>query len=118
MSSQSLSSCEKNIGDDQFRYDMGTREALFNLLILAQKCYDQHRDIFICYIDSEKAFDRIKHDLLMEFLYRLRLDKKDYALLRNFYCNQSVRIGYLNKYTFTGAFDKAALLCYSIYIQN
>ncbi|XP_060533802.1 craniofacial development protein 2-like [Cylas formicarius] len=55
------SKCEANIADDQFgfRSEMGTREALFSLLVLAQKCYDQQRDIFICFIDFEKAFDRV-----------------------------------------------------------
>ncbi|XP_060534506.1 uncharacterized protein LOC132706926 [Cylas formicarius] len=71
---------------------MGTREALFSLLVLAQKCYDQQRDIFICLIDFEKAFDRVRHDLLIESLRGVGLDEKDNALIQNLYCNQSARI--------------------------
>ncbi|KAL3278231.1 hypothetical protein HHI36_013569 [Cryptolaemus montrouzieri] len=87
------SKCEANIGDDQFgfRSGMGTREALFSLLVLAQKCYDQQRDIFICFIDFEKAFDRVRHDL-MESLRGVGLDGKDITLIQNLYWNQRARI--------------------------
>lgn len=86
--------CESIIGNDQFgfRAGMGTREALFNLLVLAQKCYDQQKDIFICFIDFEKAFDRVRHDLLLERLKEVGLDGKDIRLLENLYWNQKARI--------------------------
>lgn len=71
---------------------MGTREALFSLLVLAQKCFDQQKDLFICFIDFEKAFDRVRHDLLMDSLRSAGLDERDVNLLRDLYWNQSARI--------------------------
>ena len=41
----------------------GTREALFGLNVLLQKCRDQSQNL--CFIDYEKAFDRVKHTELI-----------------------------------------------------
>ncbi|KAH1028337.1 hypothetical protein HUJ05_001698, partial [Dendroctonus ponderosae] len=40
-----------------FRQGFGTREALFSLTSLLQKCRDHERDVFLYFRDYEKAFD-------------------------------------------------------------
>lgn len=51
---------EAEIGNTQFgfRNGMGTREALFGINMLAQTCLDMNQDLYLCYIDFEKAFDK------------------------------------------------------------
>lgn len=53
-----------------FLYGFGTRELLLSLTVLAQKCKDQRKDIFICFIDYEKDFDKVRDTILLECLAR------------------------------------------------
>jgi len=55
--------CEALMLDTQFgfRGGFGTRDALFTLQVLVQRCRDVNKDVFLCFIDYEKAFDRVQH---------------------------------------------------------
>ncbi|CAF4958238.1 unnamed protein product [Pieris macdunnoughi] len=59
--------CDAQISESQFgfRSGVGTREALFSLNVLVQKCRDLQTDVIICFVDYEKAFDRVKHEVLL-----------------------------------------------------
>ncbi|GJQ68836.1 hypothetical protein Trydic_g6036 [Trypoxylus dichotomus] len=61
---------ESIISSEQFRSrnGLGEKEAPFSLQILSQKCDGRRRGLHICFIDFERAFDRINHDKLFEFL--------------------------------------------------
>lgn len=89
--------CEQNISPEQFgfRLGLGTREALFGLTVLLQKCRDQRKDVYMCFIDYEKAFDRIKHPTLLQLLQKQGLDYEDIRLIKNLYWEQRgfVRFG-------------------------
>ena len=86
--------CEEEIGRDQFgfRSGMGTREALFCVNVLCQKCYDQQKDVFLCFVDFEKAFDRVNHEKMLKALKDIGLDTKDFAIIRNLYYHQNAKI--------------------------
>jgi len=51
-----------------FKKSMGTRDVLFCLQVLFQRCRDMNCDIFACFIDYQKAFDRIKHEKMIDVL--------------------------------------------------
>uniref|UniRef100_A0A8D8UNP4 Craniofacial development protein 2 n=1 Tax=Cacopsylla melanoneura TaxID=428564 RepID=A0A8D8UNP4_9HEMI len=82
---------EQNISDNQFgfRMGLGTREALFSIQTLIQKHRDNNNDAYICFIDFEKAFDRIKHDKMIDILEDIGLNEKDIRIIKNLYWNQS-----------------------------
>jgi len=71
--------CERNIGSTQFgfRRGLGTREALVATQVLIQNFNDQRKDKMLCFIDYEKAFDRVQHPKLIQILNRLDIDQKD-----------------------------------------
>lgn len=46
----------------------------------------------MCFIDYEKAFDNVKHNLLISYLRDLGLDGKDIRLISNLYWNQKAEI--------------------------
>ena len=50
--------CDQYVGEEQFgfRLGYGTREALFGLNVLLQKCKDQSQEVHLCFIGYEKAF--------------------------------------------------------------
>ena len=43
---------------------------------------------YLCFIDYEKAFDRVKHVKIIECMANLDIDGKDISLLRNLYWKQ------------------------------
>ena len=53
------------------------------------------RDVFLCFIDYQKAFDTVRHEEMMRMLARLEVDGKDLRLIRNMYYQQkaAVRVG-------------------------
>lgn len=86
--------CERDISDSQFgfRQGLGTREAIVATQVLVQNCHDQRRDVCLCFIDYEKAFDRVQHHKLMQLLKRLDIDQKDIRCIENLYWNQTAQI--------------------------
>lgn len=86
--------CEGTIGDSQFdfREDLGTREAIVATQVLVQNCYDQRKNICLCFIDYEKAFDRVQHHKLISILREMDIDQKDIRCIENLYWNQTAQI--------------------------
>lgn len=89
--------CEMDVSPTQFgfRQGFGTREALYSLTALLQKCRDQQKDVFMCFIDYQKAFDCVKHVELIKMLQDKRIDKNDARFIKTLYANQtaSVKVG-------------------------
>lgn len=88
------SKCEDNMGNTQFGFKngMGTREALFSMQVLVQRCRDVSVDVFACFIDYEKAFDTIQHGKLIEILKKLNLDERDIRIIMNLYWHQKAKV--------------------------
>ena len=49
-----------------FRSGRGTREGIFSFNILAQKHIEVQKEMYVCFIDYAKAFDRVKHENLVD----------------------------------------------------
>jgi Reverse transcriptase (RNA-dependent DNA polymerase) len=64
--------CEEQISHNQFGFvnAVGTREALFSVQVLFQRCRDVSCNVFACLIDYQKAFDRVRHKQMMDVLQR------------------------------------------------
>ena len=58
------------LGDAQsgFRQGKGTREGLLNLRLICERHLEVQKDVYICFLDYEKAFDRGRHEPLMKCL--------------------------------------------------
>uniref|UniRef100_A0A0A9XCE7 Retrovirus-related Pol polyprotein LINE-1 n=1 Tax=Lygus hesperus TaxID=30085 RepID=A0A0A9XCE7_LYGHE len=57
-----------------------------------QKCHDQRRDVCACFIDYEKAFDRVLHSKLIEVLKECGVDGKDIRIIHNLYWKQVAEV--------------------------
>ena len=84
------------ISDEQFGFvpKKGTGNALFTLRVLAERALEVQKDLYVCFVDYEKAFDKVRHKDLFNILNELELDGKDLRLMKNLYWNQkaSVRV--------------------------
>jgi exonuclease III len=82
------------VGEEQagFRKNSGTREAIFNLKIAAEKYLEVHKEIYACFIDYSKAFDTVNHEKLAEILTRIGVDENDIAVITSLYWEQKTCI--------------------------
>ena len=62
------------------------------LRILGGRSIKMQLDIHTAFIDYEKAFDRVKHEILMKDLKMLGIDEKDLRLLNNLHKEQLAEI--------------------------
>ncbi|RUS75926.1 hypothetical protein EGW08_016314 [Elysia chlorotica] len=87
----------KEVGHEQFgfRPNSGTREGIMCMKMVCEKYLEKHKDIYVCFIDYAKAFDRVHHTKLIECLKGIGIDGKDKRIIRNLYWEQTscIRIG-------------------------
>lgn len=86
--------CDLYIDENQFgfRNALGTREAIFSLQVLIQRCRDVNHDVYACFIDFTKAFDRVEHTKLIQILKEVDIDSKDIQIIINLYWNQTAYV--------------------------
>ena len=68
-----------------FMPDKGTRNAIFTLRMLSERSIQHQQNIYICFIDYRKAFDRVRHKRLFKMLKDVGLDEKDQRIIYNLY---------------------------------
>ena len=68
-----------------FMPDRGTRNAIFTLRMLSERCIQHQQNLYVCFIDYKKAFDRVRHDRLLKMLKNIGIDDKDYRIIKNLF---------------------------------
>ena len=58
---------------------------------------DINIDKHVCYVDFEKAFDKVRHEKLVQILQAKNIDKGDQRIITNLYWNQRAQIIVDNK---------------------
>ena len=85
------------IAEEQYGFqpDKSTRNAIFFLRILSERAIEMQQDLHICFIDYKKAFDCLKHEIVLKKLQEVGIDDKDLRIIQNLYYEQkaSVRVG-------------------------
>ena len=85
---------DAQISDSQsgFRPGIGTREGIFNIRQIVDKMLAKKKKVYCCFIDYEKAFDRVYHSTLMTILEDINIDSKERRIIQNLYWKQSASI--------------------------
>ena len=85
---------DREISDSQsgFRTGIGTREGIFNIRSIVEKRLAVKKKVYACFIDYEKAFDRVYHSTLMKILADINIDSKDRRIIQNLYWKQTASI--------------------------
>ena len=90
---------DKEVGPTQFgfRPGSGTREGIFCYNILAQKHLEVNQELYTCFIDYSKAFDRVHHYQLINCLEKIGVDGKDIRIITELYWHQKAAIRIQNE---------------------
>ena len=68
-----------DMGKEQFGIiqDAGTRNAPFALKILSERAIEMQKDLYVCFIDYIKDFNKVQHKELFQLLEGVDMDRKD-----------------------------------------
>ena len=75
-----------------FRKDRGAREQITNICWIIKKAREFHKNIYFCFIDYDKAFDRVNHNKMWEILKEMEIPDHLTYLLRNLYAGQEQQL--------------------------
>lgn len=90
---------EKHTSQEQFgfRNGLGTREALFSIQIIVQRCRDNmNQKVHLCFIGFEEAFDKVRREKLIEVLQKIGIHGKDHRFITNLNWHQRAKISINN----------------------
>jgi hypothetical protein len=82
---------EDVLGEDQFgfRRGKGTRYAVGMLRIISEQTLEIDEELSVCFIDWQKAFDRVNWTKLMHILKESGIEWRERRLISNLYMAQS-----------------------------
>ena len=82
------------IGRSQFgfRKGCGTRDAIGVMRTVCERSLEHGNEVYVCFVDFEKAFDRVNWVKMFEILKHLHIDWKDRRLLQDLYMTQQAVI--------------------------
>jgi len=75
-----------------FMPDKGIRNTIFVLRVLCERSIEHQQEVFLCFIDYQKAFDKVRHSQLLTILKRIGIDGKDFRIICNLYYEQKAAI--------------------------
>ena len=75
-----------------FMSGKGTREGILNMRLICERFIEVNKDIYACFIDYEKAFDRVHHESMINCLKDIGLNGKDIKVIANLYWTQKAFI--------------------------
>ena len=85
---------ENLLREDQlvFRRGQGTRDAIGMLRIISERTLEIDEELCVCFINWQKAFDRVNWTKLMQILKETSIDWHERILISNLYTAQSVKV--------------------------
>src|SRR3989442_10325062 len=100
---------ERQLGDSQmgFRKGRGTRDAIFQLRMISERITQMNREkeikgkkkmkmkrkkIYLCFVDYQKVFDRVRHDTLIEVMEKAGIPDLERRLIINLYWRQHAAV--------------------------
>ena len=85
---------------------MGTREAIGVMRTLCERSLAFGNDVYVCFIDFEKAFDRVNWVRMMNILKRIGVDWRDRRLIEALYMNQEALVRVNDDYSEPGTMGR------------
>ncbi|GFO02707.1 endonuclease-reverse transcriptase [Plakobranchus ocellatus] len=80
-----------------FVEDRGISNAIYILQTLIERALEVQKDVYLCFIDYTKAFDRVRHDEIITELKQFNIDGKDLRIIKTKYWEQTAAMRIENK---------------------
>ena len=92
---------ERQLGENQmgFRKGKGTRDAIFQLRIIGERYRQVGKKLYLCFVDYQKAFDRVRHDKLKEVMKSASVPEIEQRLIENLYWGQEATVRWENEFS-------------------
>src|SRR6478609_4757811 len=71
-----------------FRKGCGTRDAIGVMRMICERSLEFGNNVHICFVDFEKAFDRVNWEKMLKVLQSIGVDCRDRRMIRELYMNQ------------------------------
>ena len=68
-----------------------------NLRLICERHFEVQKDVYICFLDYGKAFDRVRHEPLMQCLSEIGVHGKDINIIRNLNWDQTSSVRIMNE---------------------
>ena len=83
---------ESKLEDGQcgFRPGHSTTDQIFNLKQIFEKSWEYGKDLFACFVDLKKAYDRVPRDKLWKVLQEYGVNAQLLRAIKSFYCRPEV----------------------------
>ena len=80
------------VGKSQFgfRKGMGTRDAIGCMRMMMERSLEFGNEMYVCFVDFEKAFDRVNWVKMMNILQKAGVDWRDRRVISDLYMRQEV----------------------------
>ena len=75
----------------------GTTNAINILRNIIERSLEHQKDLFLCFIDYTKAFDKVRHEKLLDILKQLDVDGKDIRIIGKMYWEQTAAVKIQNE---------------------
>ena len=75
-----------------FRKGRGSKDQTANICWITKKAREFQRNIYLCFVDYTKAFDRVDHNKLWKALREIGIPEHLNCLLRNLYVGQEATV--------------------------
>ena len=78
------------IGQNQFGFRKGcdTRDAIGVIRMVCERSLECGNNVYICFVDFEKAFDRVNWEKMMKVLQSIGVDWRNRRMISELYMNQ------------------------------
>ena len=70
----------------------GTVNAIFILRTIIERALEVNKDLYLCFVDYTKAFEKVKHEEIINILENLNMDGKDPRIIKNLYWKQTATV--------------------------
>ena len=121
------SAANSEISDVQmgFRPGVGTRDQIFNIRVLAEKCREFNQNVYLAFIDYSKAFDSVSHRQLWEIMQRLNIRNPTISIISSLYADQEAAVRVEEELTDWFMIDKGVRqgcllspVCFNLYTEH